>query len=173
MYYGGIVGNDFANGEDIGVALFVCGCDLFCNNGECHGDELYDFEGGTPFDESTEEEIFQLFRDNPMYGRLTLTGGNPTSGNNPIVLSSFVDRFKAKFPNVKIWLYSGHYIDELEDMPEAWDLVEKCDVLVDGRWEPDLHSYELNYCGSSNQRLIDIKKTLASGEVVLFMENNN
>lgn len=171
MYYTGIVKDDFANGEDIGCCLFVAGCDLHCNNGDCHGKDFYDFYCGQEFTKQTEEEIFEIYKDNPMYGRLTLTGGNPTSGDNPIVLANFVDHFKAKFPNILIWVYSGHTLDEIKEIPNAYKLIKKCDVLVDGRWCPELHNLKLKYVGSSNQRIIDIQKSLNQDTEVLYMEN--
>lgn len=171
MYYTGIVKDDYANGEDIGVALFVAGCDLHCNNGDCHGKDFYDFSCGKEFSRETEKEIFSIFEENPYYGRLTLTGGNPTSGNNPIVLSNFVGNFKKRFPNVLIWVYSGYTLEEIEAIPEAYELVKKCDVLVDGRWYPELHSLKLKYVGSSNQRIIDIQKSLRNKKIILYMEN--
>ncbi len=170
MNYVGIIKDDLANGEDIGVALFVSGCDLHCENGECHGKDYYSFDCGIPFDNKAKEEIFKLFEDNIHYGRLTLTGGNPTSGDSPKVLLEFVKEFKQKFPNIKIWLYSGHTYEEILTMKNANNLMQECDVLIDGRWIKSLHSVKLAYRGSSNQRIIDIKKSREKGNIVLLKE---
>lgn len=173
MNYTGIIENDFANGSDIGVVLFVSGCDLYCENGMCHGKDYYDFNCGLPFDNKAKEEIFKLFEENVYYGRLTLTGGNPTSGDNPKELLSFIKEFKERFPNIKIWLYSGHTYEEIINMDYANKLMRECDVLVDGRWVKRLHSIKLAYKGSSNQRIIDIKKTVEEKEIILFERRFN
>lgn len=170
MNYTGILENDYANGSDVGVALFVAGCDLYCNNGECHGKDYYSFTCGQPFTEEVENKIINMFMEEPHYGRLTITGGNPTSQDNPVALLGFVQRFKTLFPNVKIWLYSGHTYEEIEYMDCAYELMKNCDILVDGRWQLKLHSLEIKFRGSSNQRIIDIKKTIEKNEIVILEE---
>ena len=168
MNYMNIYKDDTANGEDYGVVLFVAGCDLYCENGTCQNTEAYDFNGGRPFTRDTIEEIYHEFDTKPYLGRLTISGGNPTSGCNPIELIPFLRDFKELYPHIKVWLYSGHTWEELRMNINTWSLVRMVDVLVDGRWVKALEDPAYPYAGSSNQRLINVKESIKSGEVVLY-----
>lgn len=168
MNYMDIYKDDTINGEDYGVVLFVAGCDLYCENGTCQNTEAYDFNGGKPFTKETIAEIYQEFDQKPYLGRLTISGGNPTSGCNPNTLIPFLKQFKNKYPDIVIWLYSGHTWEELRMDMVTWNLIHLVDVLVDGRWVKALEDPNTPYAGSSNQRLIDVQKSLSKGEVVLY-----
>lgn len=168
MNYMSIYKDDTANGEDYGTVLFVAGCDLYCENGTCQNTEAYDFNGGKPFTREVMEEIFNEYIEKPYLGRLTISGGNPTSGCNPSALIPFLREFKEKFPHIKIWLYSGHTWEEIRMDLTCCSLIRFVDVLVDGRWVKALEDPSAPYVGSNNQRLVDVKKSIKLGEVVLY-----
>lgn len=171
MYYGDIKNCDIANGEGVRVTLFVSGCTNHCE--QCFQPETWDFEYGTLFTEETEKEILKMLEPKFISG-LTLLGGEPMEPKNQEALLPFVKRVKEKYPNKNIWVFSGFTYEELKDKnaypnTEYTDeFLSLIDILVDGRFQIALKDISLKFRGSSNQRIIDMKKTLEKGEVVIW-----
>ena len=173
MYYGNIKKNDIANGLGVRVSLFVSGCRNKCKN--CFNKETWDFCYGKPFTQETENEIFAEL-DKYWIAGLTVLGGEPFEPENQKDLLPFLKKVRQKYPEKSIWMYSGYLFDEhmlkqskirTEYTDEILSLI---DVLVDGRFVEELHDITLKFRGSSNQRVIDVKKSLESGKIVLFIE---
>ena len=171
MHYGQIKVLDVANGIGIRTTLFVSGCTNHCKN--CFQPETWDFCYGQEFTSATADAILESLR--PAYVRgLTLLGGEPFEPENQRVLVPFVRRVRETYPQKTVWAFSGFTLEELRTEGshprcEATDeLLSMLDVLVDGRFVEALKDISLRFRGSSNQRLIDMKKTLASGEIVLL-----
>ena len=173
MYYGEIKTNDIANGEGVRTSLFVSGCTRHCKN--CFNKQTWDFDFGNPFTAETEEFIFNATAPLWVQG-LTVLGGEPMELQNQKGLLPFLKRFKQKFPNKDLWVYTGFELDKDlvkggsrygEDTDELLSLI---DVLVDGRFIEELHNVTLQFRGSSNQRVIDLKKTLQKGEIVIWQK---
>lgn len=162
MKYSQIRSMDISNGEGIGVALFVQGCHFHCNN--CFNSEKWDFNGGKEWTDKTEEEFLELI-NKPYIQRVSILGGEPLENCNISYLKNLL--FKIP-PNKTVWLYSGFTWEEISEVRERERLVILCDVLVDGRYIHELRDINLKFRGSSNQRIIDVKKSLESGEVVLW-----
>lgn len=169
MHYGNIKTADIANGPGVRVTLFVSGCTHHCKN--CFNPETWDFEYGKLFDSATEEKLLETLNHDYIEG-LTLLGGEPMEPSNQRALLPFVKRVKEKFPQKTIWSYTGFVYDRdliaggrahTECTDELLSLV---DVLVDGPFIESLKNLMLKFRGSSNQRIIDMKKTLATGSVV-------
>lgn len=171
MYYGTIKKTDIANGLGVRVSLFVSGCTNHCR--ECFQPETWDFCYGQPFTAETEELILTALAPSYING-LTLLGGEPFETENQRALLPFVRRVRAAFPDKDIWCYTGFTLDkdllaESRVRCEATDaLLALIDVLVDGRFEADKKDVSLKFRGSSNQRLIDLKRTLNEGKIILL-----
>lgn len=171
MNYAAIKKNDIANGPGVRVSLFVSGCRHKCKN--CFNSEAWDFNYGNVFSKEVEDEILSACRHDYIEG-LSLLGGEPFEKENREALINLVSRFKEKYPHKSIWCYTGFVLDEelLKEKSEAtMKLLSYIDVIVDGRYIEKLKSLSLLFRGSSNQRIIDVKKTLAEGKVVLLQGN--
>ena len=171
MHYANIKTCDIANGPGVRVSLFVSGCTHHCKG--CFNEVAWDFDYGTPFTEETIQTILDMLRPQYIKG-LTLLGGEPFEPENQRALLPFVKRVREKLPRKTIWAYSGFTFDEMKTPGthvrcEVTDeLLDQLDVLVDGRFVEELKDISLLFRGSSNQRLIDMKKTLAEGRVVIW-----
>ncbi len=174
MYYGNIKNNDIANGEGIRVTLFVSGCTHHCKN--CFNPETWNFEYGKPFTKEVEDEIIKMLSPNYIKG-LTLLGGEPMEPENQKALLPFLKRVKETFGDAKnIWGYTGYIYDkDLIKEGRAFtentnELLSLIDILVDGPFIESLKNIMLKFRGSSNQRVIDLKKTRNEGKIVLYLE---
>ena len=175
MNYATIKWTDIANGEGVRVSLFVSGCTHHCKN--CFNREAWDFSYGAPFDERIEQQILSALRAEYITG-LSLLGGEPLEPQNQCALLPFVRTVRTLFPNKTIWCYTGFTLDttsgllaEKEKNTEGTaELLSLFDVLVDGAYEEDLKDIRLKFRGSSNQRILDVKKTLNRKEPVLYLE---
>lgn len=171
MNYGEIKKTDIANGEGVRVSLFVSGCTHHCKG--CFNQETWNFNYGKPFTKETEDEILKALAPDFING-LTLLGGEPFEPQNQRVLLPFLKRVKEKYPDKNIWCYSGYLLDEelLSDSRARCEVTDEMlsmiDVLVDGEFKEELKKITLKFRGSENQRIIDVKKTLASEKIVLY-----
>lgn len=171
MYYGNIKKTDIADGLGVRVSLFVSGCTNHCRH--CFQPETWDFHYGRPFTAETEEELMKALSPSYING-LSLLGGEPFEPENQRALLPFVRRVRAAFPDKDVWCYTGFTLEkdllsESRVRCEATDeLLSLIDVLVDGRFEEEKKSAALKFCGSSNQRLIDLKRTLREGRIILL-----
>ena len=171
MNYGTIKKNDIANGVGVRVSLFVSGCTHHCPG--CFNEEAWDFGFGKPFTGETEEEILDALAPDYIEG-LTLLGGEPFEPENQRALLPFVRRVRACYPEKTIWAFSGFTLEELRQegahphCEVTEELLSLLDVLVDGRFIEELKDISLRFRGSRNQRLIDMKQTLAAGHIVLL-----
>lgn len=171
MYYGAIKSCDIANGPGVRVTLFVSGCTNHCPG--CFQKETWDFAYGEPYTEETQAEIMRMLAPNYIAG-LTLLGGEPFEPSNQRGLLPLLREVKRTYPDKDIWAFSGNTYEEITtpgEHPhcEATDeLLSLIDVLVDGRFVVALHDISLRFRGSSNQRLIDMKKTRETGVVTLW-----
>ena len=171
MHYGEIKNCDIANGEGVRISLFVSGCTNHCEN--CFQPQTWDFDYGKPFTKETEDELLRLLAPGYING-LTLLGGEPFEPKNQRVLLPFLRRVKRELPQKTIWSFTGFTWEE-QHTPGSYprcevtdELLSLLDVLVDGRYVEALHDISLRFRGSSNQRIIDVKKTLSSGTLTLW-----
>ena len=170
MNYGEIKNYDIANGEGVRVSLFVSGCTHHCKN--CFNPETWSFEYGKPFTKETEDCIIECLSPDYIDG-LSLLGGEPFEPQNQELLLPFLRRVKNELPNKNIWCYTGYLFDrELLSESRARceftdEMLSLIDVLVDGEFVQALHDISLAFRGSSNQRIIDVQKSLETGEVKL------
>lgn len=169
MYYGEIKKRDIADGPGVRVSLFVSGCTHHCPG--CFNPETWSFHYGQPFTAETEEELLAALAPSYVSG-LTLLGGEPMEPENQTVLAEFVRRVRECYPQKSIWCYSGYtYETELlpmkETLGEQW-LLPLVDVLVDGEFIQAQKNISLQFRGSENQRIIDVQRSLETGETILW-----
>ena len=175
MNYATIKNLDIANGPGLRVSLFVSGCTHHCKG--CFNPESWDFNYGQPFTKETEDEILRLMEGEHIRG-LSLLGGEPFEPENQRGLLPFLKRVREELPNKTIWAFSGFILDKeilgtsRANCEVTNELLSLIDVLVDGRFEEDKKDIALIFKGSSNQRIIDLRKTLKEGHIVLSPLND-
>lgn len=172
MYYGTIKKCDIANGFGVRVTLFVSGCTNRCPG--CFQPQTWDFCYGDLYTEDTEAEIFAELEKSYVDG-LTVLGGEPFEPKNQPELCRLLRRVKERWPEKNIWVFTGFRLDDelLRDgsYPRGEytdEMLSYIDILVDGRFMEELKDISLQFRGSRNQRVLDLKKTLAAGEPVLW-----
>lgn len=163
MNYLTITHNDMLNGDGLRVVLWVSGCTLHCE--DCQNQYSWDFNEGVLFDGRAKEEIFSELKKDYISG-ITITGGHPLEKQNIEEIEKLCKEIKINFPNKTIWLYTGFIFEEIKNYP----ILKYIDVLIDGRYEKELRDISLKWRGSQNQRVIDVKKSLISSEVVLWCD---
>ena len=171
MNYGEIKSCDIANGEGVRVSLFVSGCTHHCKN--CFNAETWDFNFGKPFTREIEDKIIEELAPDYIDG-FSLLGGEPFEPLNQKVLLPFLRRIKDKYPQKSVWCYTGYLFDkELKSESRARckytdEMLSLIDVLVDGEFVQELYDISLQFKGSTNQRIIDVQKSIANGQIVLY-----
>lgn len=161
MRYNTIRQLDIANGPGCRVSLFVQGCSFNCLG--CFNAVARDFEGGKEFTAQTLEAIFALAEPSHISG-LSILGGEPLHPRNREDILKLTREFKKKYPDKTVWLWTGYLIEEVFE-----ELVDSgIDVVVDGRFIEEQKDLRLKYRGSSNQRVIDLKETIRTGDLILY-----
>ena len=156
-----------SNGVGVRTVLWVSGCDIRCRN--CHNPQTWDFDSGIPFTEETMQELlYDLSK--PYIKGLTLSGGHPLDPQNAAKVLGIVKRVKMIFPNKDIWIYSGYVWEDIIKDETLREILKYTDVLVDGAYIDELRDISLPFRGSSNQRIIDVEKSLAENKVILWEE---
>lgn len=165
MRYSKIRKMDISNGPGVRVSVFMQGCTFNCKN--CFNPETHDFKGGKEFTDEIIDKIIELCGKDYVVG-LSILGGEPMHPKNIEGTTKLAKAFKEKYPNKTIWSWTGFLFDrDLKDK----EVLKYIDVLVDGQYKDELHDFRLKWCGSSNQRVIDVQKSLKENEIVLFEEN--
>lgn len=175
MNYSALKKYSIGNGEGIRTSLYVSGCNFHCNG--CFNPETWDFNFGVPYTIETENEILSLIKSDRVNG-LSLLGGDPLWQSYEDIEQLLALVNKVKVLNKTTWIWSAFTWEELmEDEshktnPELWskrkELILACDVWVDGRFILKERNLKLQWCGSNNQRVIDIKKSLESNSLILY-----
>lgn len=160
---------DIANGPGCRVSLFVSGCRRHCK--ECFNPESWDFHHGEPFTEEVQKEIIKRLLPSWING-FTVLGGEPFEQENQKELLPFMKNIRTAFPDLSIWMYSGFTIEELTKDSTSLEILKLIDVLVDGEFQIEKKDLKLQYCGSTNQRVIDVPASLICGTVVEFDKYN-
>ncbi len=171
MYYGEIKERDIANGEGVRTSLFVSGCRLHCK--DCFNSATWDFCYGNEFTKEVERRILKSLEPSFIAG-LTVLGGEPMEPENQAALLQFLRDVKSKFPNKKLWVFTGYVFDKdlisggRKHGAHTDELLKCIDILVDGPFVCELKKVGLKFRGSSNQRIIDVPRSLESDEVVIY-----
>lgn len=167
MNYHNIKTDDMLNGDGLRVTCWVSGCNMGCFN--CYNPQTWDFNSGIPFTDDTMQEIlYDLSK--PYIKGLTLSGGHPLDPHNALKVLEIVKRVKMVFPNKDIWIYSGYVWEDIIKDETLREILKYTDVLVDGAYVDELRDISLAFRGSSNQRIIDVPKSLEQNKVILWQE---
>ena len=174
---------DVSNGEGVGVALFVQGCNFHCYN--CFNKDTWDFNGGKEWTPEVEDKFIEL-ANRPYIKRISLLGGECLADENLDGVLNLVNKIRLLMPEKTIWIYSGFTWESImwSRMPHPphhssedflyWnqrnEIVSKCTVLVDGRYIDSQRNIQLKYRGSENQRVIDIQESLKQNKVILYCD---
>ena len=162
MRYNKIRKMDIANGPGVRVSIFMQGCEFHCKN--CFNQETWGFDGGEEFTDETIKKVLNACDKEYIEG-LSILGGEPMHPKNIEGTTKLAKAFKEKFPNKTLWAWSGFTFEKyLKDKL----VLNYVDVLVDGQYVDELHNPTLKWKGSSNQRVIDVKKSLKKNKVILF-----
>ena len=175
MNYATIKWWDIANGEGVRISLFVSGCTHRCKG--CFNEVAWDFSYGEVFNEEIEEKILSGLSSSYTAG-LSLLGGEPLEPQNPAALLPFLRKMKAAYPQKTVWCYTGFILDgkaqkftaSRANTADTEELLSYIDVLVDGPYVDELHDIRLKFRGSSNQRVIDMRRSRAEEKIVLYLE---
>lgn len=161
MNYHNITHDDILNGEGFRVVLWVAGCSHHCKG--CQNAFTWDENYGIKFDEEAKQEIFNELKKDYVSG-ITFSGGDPLFEGNRAEITQLAKEIKQQFSDKNIWLYTGFLWEEVKNL----EIIKYLDVLVDGEYKQELRDVSLNWVGSSNQRIIDVQKTLKSNKVELY-----
>lgn len=155
MRLAGIDKCELCNGNDIGISLYVQGCDAHCKN--CFNPETWDFGGGVRFSAATERDFFESM-NKPYIKRVAFLGGEPLDKRNAPTVLRLIEKVRCKTPIKSIWVYTGYKLEDLEFSCDesVRKILSLIDVLVDGRYVDELRDLSLPFRGSSNQRIIDM-----------------
>ncbi len=172
MNYGEIKKYDIANGIGVRTSLFVSGCRHHCKG--CFNPETWSFEYGKTYTKETENDIVSSLAPYYISG-LTVLGGEPFEPENQATIVGLLKRVKEEYPDKNIWVYSGYLFEELMGKIPSHarcevtdEMLSYIDILVDGEFVEAKKDISLHFRGSSNQRIIDVKKTLETGEISLI-----
>ena len=161
MNYHNITKDDMLNGDGLRTVLWVSGCKLHCKN--CQNPETWDYNSGILFDDKAEKELFDSLNHDYISG-ITFSGGHPLDPHNYKTVLDLCKKFRSIFDNSKtIWIYTGYTWEQVKDL----EIMQYINVLVDGAFIEELKDEKLYWRGSSNQRVIDVQKTLQAGQIVL------
>ena len=161
MRYHNITTDDMKNGDGLRTVLWVAGCTHCCE--DCQNPITWDIDGGLPFDGEAERELFEKLAPDHISG-ITFSGGDPLHPQNRAEITELAKKFRERFPNKDIWLYTGFTYEEIAEL----EIMQYCDVLVDGEFIKEQCDPKLHWCGSANQRVIDIRETMRLKKIVLF-----
>lgn len=162
MRYNKIRKMDISDGPGVRVSIFMQGCTFNCE--KCFNPETHDFKGGKEFNDETIDRVLKLCENENIEG-LSILGGEPMHPQNIEGTTKLAKAFKEKFPNKNIWAWTGFQFDKnLKDT----EVVKYLDVLVDGQYIDALHNPTLHWKGSSNQRVIDVQKSLKDNKISII-----
>lgn len=177
MYYHKIEKTSVSNGTGIRVVLWISGCSLRCKG--CQNPGTWDKNSGKLFDDEAKKELFEALDKSYIQG-ITFSGGHPLEEYNLSDVYILIKEIKSNFPDKDIWLYTGLTFDNIlglivnnleiidDSLPELLEIIKLCDVVDDGMYVESLRDIRLKWCGSSNQRVIDVQKSINEDKIILY-----
>lgn len=160
----GVIPESYTDGVGIRYTIFVQGCNHKCE--ECQNPETWDFNGGNLY---SIDELVGSILENPLLDGITLSGGDPMYSTKPVI--ELINRLKNKRTDLNIWLYTGFTFEECLADKNRKQLLKLVDVLVDGTYQKCNRSLHLRFRGSSNQRIIDVQKSLKDGKIHILIDD--
>lgn len=182
MRYASIRNLDISNGANIGVALFVQGCDRNPHCKNCFNSETWDFNGGKEWTEEIKDKFMKLI-DRPYIKRVSFLGGECLAEQNLDEVLKLIQEIRISFPEKSIWLYTGYQmseivkqeqhekVNEISDIwSKRWEIIKLVNVVVDGEYIDEQRDLTLRFRGSKNQRIIDVQHSLVQNKVILYCD---
>ena len=172
MKYAGIINNDVVNGYDVCVSYWCQGCVFHCPG--CHNPQTWDFGGGM---DANEDELINYIQDaialNGIQRNLSILGGEPLCDENIEFTHKLINSVKSKYPTIMIFLWTGYIWEDILSRLDKYttirqDILENINVLIDGRFDINLRDITLPFRGSKNQRVIDVKKSLETNNIIIL-----
>lgn len=164
MNYHNITHDDMNNGDGLRVVLWVAGCSHHCK--DCHNSVTWNPADGIPFSLQDKEELYRELEKEYIAG-ITFSGGDPLHPDNRDAVDNLMQAVKRDFPDKTIWVYTGYTWEEVTQSQKMAAMMQSVDVLVDGRFVAELKDVTYPWAGSTNQRVIDVQRTLKEGRVIL------
>lgn len=164
MRYAGIEYDSIVDGYGIGATIFTQYCTHHCKG--CHNPQTWPKKGGKRFKRKILKEILKYYKDNPNADHLSLSGGDPLDSLR--LSKMIIKKFKKKFPNKKIWVWTGYVYEDIENRKKYHYIFNNIDYLIDGPFIEELKNTNCIFRGSSNQRIIDMKKTISNNKIILL-----
>jgi len=158
----GIIHESLNDGEGIRTVIFISGCKHNCYN--CQNQRLFNFHYGKSFNKSMQDYLINYIKTDPLIDGITLSGGDPVYSAKELI--PFLQRVKKECPEKDIWMYTGFYYEKIKNE----EILKYIDILVDGQFVDSLKDLTLKFRGSSNQRIIDVQKSLQQNKVILYKE---
>ena len=158
MRYSGIIENDFSAAPGISTTLFTQGCPFHCPG--CHNQHTWDFNGGKEFTPEVLDNIIKALTANGITRNLCIMGGEPLCKENIPLTHFVISNVKEKLQETKVYIWTGFIYEDLlkNQSPELKEILSETDVLIDGPYKESLRDITLPMRGSSNQRIIELKK---------------
>lgn len=166
MNYHNITKDDMKNGDGLRVVLWVAGCSHHCPN--CQNPVTWDPDDGILFDKNARKELLDIISQDYISG-ITFSGGDPLFESNREEVYELIEYIKSVYPNKTVWLYTGYTFNDLKKFVPI-GILNKIDVIVDGPYIEKFRDTSLKWRGSSNQRVIDVRKTIKAGNIVLHCD---
>lgn len=184
MKYAGIINNDVVNGQGVCVSFWSQGCPHRCPG--CHNPNTWDYEGGIDGnDDEVINHVIDLIHKNNIQRNLSILGGEPLCNKNLGFTHKLIESVKDKYPDIKIFIWTGYSWEDLiysiqignkvlseTNCDKLAKIIQNTDILIDGKFEKELRDIRLPLRGSSNQRIIDVRKTLKKEKIVLYAEDS-
>lgn len=165
MKYADYYDCDICNGISVGMSLFISGCPFHCQG--CFNPEAWSFEYGNDWTKEVEDKFLKLI-GRKYIKRVSFLGGSPLCDQNIGDVGLLIQKIKDKYPNKQIWVYTGYTWESIIKNQNKYQILHYIDVLVDGQFEYKKKNLTIAFRGSSNQRIIDVQKSLSSGEIILW-----
>ena len=166
MNYHNITHDDMKNGDGLRVVLWVAGCSHHCPN--CQNPVTWDPDDGILFDENARKELLDIVSQDYISG-ITFSGGDPLFESNREEVYELIEYIKSVYPNKTVWLYTGYTFNDLKKFVPI-GILNKIDVIIDGPYIEKFRDTSLKWRGSSNQRVINVRKTIDTGNIVLHCD---
>lgn len=167
MRYADIKLTDIANGPGVRVSLYVQGCEFRCKG--CFNPETWSFKGGKIFDNGAFEKLCQQLENDYVTG-VSVLGGEPLHRWNVSTVLILCQQLRKLYPDKSIWIYTGYTYETLDSTQKL--ILPLIDVLVDGQFEEENKVIDLRFRGSTNQRIIDVRRTLETDEIVMWEDTD-
>ena len=154
MKYAGIIYDDFVNGENVCVSLWMQGCHFHCKG--CHNQQTWDFNGGYEMPENFESDILKAISKNGIQRNFSLLGGEPLCPENRAFVCNLIKKVRGTYPTIKIFVWTGYELEELraENDKAINEILENINVLITGRFILEQRDITLPLRGSRNQKIL-------------------